>query len=260
MYTEDRYGQAQQPAPRKNGMAKASFILGIVALMFCSFFYIALPCGAMAILCAVLSRTESRMAQRCRVAIICSVIAMAMSAVFTGFAVHRVMNDPQMRAYLEYMLRTYTGDPDLQLDEFLDELLPFQNRTPDEPQEDSGERIRLQVGDTEAESEAVQTETEEAAGQDDADKGQAEEQDGDNKDNAAGQDNGNKDDTGKDNASEQDNAGKDNAADEDNQADQGSDTDDGSSGQDENSDQNNHAEPDGDEPHLGIQKGEKLFL
>ena len=253
MYTEDRYGQAQQPAPRKNGMAKASFILGIVALMFCSFFYIALPCGAMAILCAVLSRTESRMAQRCRVAIVCGAIAMAMSAVFTGFAVHRVMNDPQMRAYLEYMLRTYTGDPDLQLDEFIDELLPFRNRTPDEPQEDSGERIRLQVGDTEAESEAVQAETEEAAGQDEAGKGQAEEQDGSkddgSKDNTAGQNNDSKDD-----------AGRDNAADGDNQADQGGDTNNSNSGQDENSDRNDHAEPDGDEPNLGIQKGEKLFL
>lgn len=128
MYDNDMYGNDTYRHYRpRNSMARAAFILGILSVMFSSIFYIALPCGALAILCAVLSRTDAggKMTARCRFAVISGLCGIVATLVITGVMVQKVFTDPALRSYIEYYLRSYTGDYDLDLDEELADLFPF---------------------------------------------------------------------------------------------------------------------------------------
>lgn len=126
MYNSDMYGDGMygQYQPR-NSMARASFILGIISIVFCSIFYISLPCGALAILCAVLSRTGASLPRKCRFAIISGACGILATLVITGAMVKNVLTDPEMRSYLEYYLQAYTGDYSLDLEEELSDAFPF---------------------------------------------------------------------------------------------------------------------------------------
>ncbi|MDO4323937.1 MAG: hypothetical protein Q4C61_15585 [Lachnospiraceae bacterium] len=126
MYDDDMYGNDmhRQYRPR-NSMARASFTLGILSLMFCSIFYIALPCGALAILCALLSRTGSSLSGRCKFAIVSGLCGMIATLIITGMLVQRVFSDAGLRSYLEYYLQSYTGDYSLDLEEELADIFPF---------------------------------------------------------------------------------------------------------------------------------------
>lgn len=109
--------------PQRGGMARASFMLGIISVMLCSIFYISLPCGALAILCALLSRTEKsrRFDSRCKFAIISGLCGIAATVILTGTSMYRLLTDPQQRALLEYYLQAYTGDSTI----MLEDLFPF---------------------------------------------------------------------------------------------------------------------------------------
>lgn len=137
MYENNAYGNGDfhqdtyQQRPRRNGMARASLILGILSVMFCSFFYISLPCGALAILCALLSRTGSKLASRCKAAIVCGICGICATVVITSVAVKKVFTDPLMRSYLEYYIQAYTGDADFDLDDYLSSIFPFLNEGDD---------------------------------------------------------------------------------------------------------------------------------
>lgn len=145
----DYYNGSYGPGPsgayrRPNSMARASLSLGIFSVIFSSLFYIALPCGALAILCALLSRTAPGrpMAKRCRAAVVSGVIGITVSLVITGVAVHTTLTDPQLRAYLEYVLQAYTGDSSLQIEDvlpFADRFFPSQDDDSDTSENDASD-------------------------------------------------------------------------------------------------------------------------
>ena len=137
MYDQDSYGTAsQRPYRPRRTMARASLTLGILSLVFCSIFYVSLPCGALAILCAVLSRMGEPMAKRCRIAVLCGVCGIAATLTLTVSMVKKTLSDPTMRAWVEYYLQAYTGDSTLDLEEELTQAFPFlQNLFEDEATE-----------------------------------------------------------------------------------------------------------------------------
>lgn len=120
---DDMYGPSERP--RSSTMAGASLFCGIASIIFCSTFYLALPCGALAVIFAVLSRIGSGMPGRSKTGIICGCCGMAATVIVTVIAVRYALTNPQMRAYVERYIQTYTGDFDFDLEEQLGGLLPF---------------------------------------------------------------------------------------------------------------------------------------
>lgn len=110
-----------RPHPRRNAMMTAALVCGIASLVTVAVIYISMPLGALAILFGILSRTESRMATRGKIGIVCGLAGLLLTITVTIGAMHHVFTDPDARSYLEYMLQIYTGDPDLELGD----ILPF---------------------------------------------------------------------------------------------------------------------------------------
>jgi hypothetical protein len=106
-------------------MATAALLLGIVSLLFCTFFYVSLPCGALSVICAILSRKGTRMSGKSKVGLTCGAAGMAATIVITVSMAHTVLTDPQMRAYMQQYIRIYIGDSSFDLDKALEEMLPF---------------------------------------------------------------------------------------------------------------------------------------
>lgn len=122
MYDDDIYG--------RNPMSTAAFSLGFISILTCSMFYIALPCGALAVICAILSHGSMPMPKKSKTGLIFGICGMVVSAAVTVMAVRMVLTNPQLRSNLEYMIQMYTGDYSFDLDEELDRLLPSGNDSP----------------------------------------------------------------------------------------------------------------------------------
>lgn len=131
MYENDMYEKNTPPYLQQNSMVRASFTLGIISVLLCSIFYVALPCGALAILCALLSRTgRTRMTPRCFFAITCGLCGITASILLTSVSMYRVFTDPKQRAALEYYLKAYTGDPSMTLEDLFPFLSDDKNQDP----------------------------------------------------------------------------------------------------------------------------------
>lgn len=120
MFDEDLY----QESRRRNPMATASVVLGIVSLLFCSFFYFSIPCGALAALFAILSRTGHKLPGKSRIGAVCGLAGIIISCVITVSSVRAVLSNPEMRSYVEQYMQYYLGDPSFSLDEMLNGILP----------------------------------------------------------------------------------------------------------------------------------------
>lgn len=164
MYDENPYqDQEYSQRPPRNPMATAAFSLGIASVFCCTFFYIALPCGALAVLCAILSRGYAPMQKKCRIAIILGVIGMAVSIVTTATTLHSVLTNPQMRSYVEQYLQMYTGDSGITLDQLFPFIAPAGVPAEEtETESESDNRVHLRTGSgktSETESELSISET-----------------------------------------------------------------------------------------------------
>lgn len=107
MFSEDdNYYHGEYPRKR-NGMATASMTFGIISLVTCSVFYIAIPCAAMSILCGLLSRTGKRMTKRGQRGLICGILGLIFSIGITTYAVYTVWHTPQMRSYVQQYMELY---------------------------------------------------------------------------------------------------------------------------------------------------------
>lgn len=108
----------------RNPMATAAVVLGVISLFTCMVFYISVPCGAMAVLLAILSRGKSPMPGKSKVGIACGMIGMCLSIVVTLASVWIVLTNAQMRAYMESYLQYYLGDSSFDLDQELGTMFP----------------------------------------------------------------------------------------------------------------------------------------
>ncbi len=163
MYDQDEmYGEFRQ----RNTMASAAIVLGVLSLLSCAIFYISIPCGALAVLCAILSRGRFKLTGIGRAGILCGIIGMAASAVITAASVRAVLTDPDKRAQLEQVIQMYLGDYSFDLDETLNSLipafgntgnadsLPFAAETEEETEDETERRVRLRVAADTAQTEA----------------------------------------------------------------------------------------------------------
>lgn len=120
---DTEYGSVPQPV--RNPMATAAIVFGIISLISCLFFYVSIPCGALAALFAVLSRSREPMPGRSKAGMVCGICGMILSAGLIVSSFWMVLTNAQLRAYMEYYVQYYLGDPSFDLDEALVESFPF---------------------------------------------------------------------------------------------------------------------------------------
>lgn len=122
---DDEYTYESRPGRKRGPMATAAIVLGVLSITLSSIIYVALPCGAIAVICAILSRDRSSMPGRSKAGMICGIIGMAATTVITISAFRYVLTTDEGRSYLEYYYRIYTGDYNFDLDETFEEMFPF---------------------------------------------------------------------------------------------------------------------------------------
>ncbi|MCC8102802.1 MAG: hypothetical protein LIP11_11290 [Clostridiales bacterium] len=122
---DDEYTYESRPGRKRGPMATAAIVLGVLSITLSSILYVALPCGAIAVICAILSRDKHSMPGRSKAGMICGIIGMVATTVITVSAFRYVLTTEEGRSYLEYYYRIYTGDYDFDLDEAFDEMFPF---------------------------------------------------------------------------------------------------------------------------------------
>ena len=136
MYSDDYDGSfrnssdyGQQPGSRRsNGLATASLVLGIISLLSTTIFYIAVPCGALAILFALLSRGNGKMYGKCKAAIVMGIAGGVSSIIMIVGAFYMLMNDPEMLRDFEYLFNLYTDELGLDYDfDDLEEMFGIEN-------------------------------------------------------------------------------------------------------------------------------------
>lgn len=146
MYEENSYSYEYQNPPRRNPMATASVVFGILALLSCLIIYVSVPCGAMAVIFAILSRTDRPMPQKSKVGLICGICGMISTVIITISSFYYVLSDSTMRTFLEQYYQMYTGDFDFDLEEELGDLIPFLDFGSDTPSEEPLQMEPLEGG------------------------------------------------------------------------------------------------------------------
>ncbi|MCC8046413.1 MAG: hypothetical protein LIP12_13120 [Clostridiales bacterium] len=121
----DEYMYENAPHRNKNPMSTAALTLGILSITCCSIIYISLPFGAIAVICAILSRGNGQMPGRSKAGIICGIAGLIATVVVTVSSFYYVLTTEEGRNYLQYYYRVYSGDYDFDLDDALGEMFPF---------------------------------------------------------------------------------------------------------------------------------------
>lgn len=122
---DDEYMYETSPHRNKNPMSTAALALGILSITCCSIIYVSLPFGAIAIICAILSRGNGQMPGRSKAGIICGIVGLIATVSITVSSLYYVLTTDEGRDYLQYYYRIYSGDYDFDLDETLEEMFPF---------------------------------------------------------------------------------------------------------------------------------------
>lgn len=112
MYDEDMYGNLTN----RNTMATAAIVFGVVSLFLCSNIGMVLPLGSLAILFAILSRTERKMQTKSMIGLACGFAALIASICITVVSFYYVLNDPEAMAAVEQYIQMYLGDTGFDLD------------------------------------------------------------------------------------------------------------------------------------------------
>ncbi len=114
---DDYYGPNTPGMEYSSAMSTASVILAFLSIFSSVMFYVAVPCGALSILFALLSRGRNKkVTGKCRIAILVSVFGITTSVVTTAVAVRTVMTNPEMRRQLEYMFNSYAQELGLDIE------------------------------------------------------------------------------------------------------------------------------------------------
>ncbi len=121
---------------RSNPMATAAVVLGILSIVLSSTFYIAIPCGAIAVICAILSRDNHPMANRGKIGILLGTAGLVVSVILTANTVRYVFGTSEGRSLLQSYYQYYTGDSTFDVQEILDEYFPVSDGS-ENPEETS---------------------------------------------------------------------------------------------------------------------------
>ena len=124
MYSDDYDGSfrnssdyGQRPESRRsNGLATASMVLGIFSLMSSTILYVAVPCGALAVLFALLSRGNGKMHGKCKAAIVMGIAGGVSSIIMTVGAVYMLLTNSEMSREFEYLFDLYADELGLDYD------------------------------------------------------------------------------------------------------------------------------------------------
>ena len=139
MYENDMYqNDGGGPRPRGSFMGRISLYLGVLSLVLCLMFYLSIPLGALAVICALLARTDSPKSKKYRTSIICGICGIVLSLAMMVSVFYRVISDPQMRSYIEQYVQIYSGDYDWDLKEEMGDVFPFSLFLDGEEQENDG--------------------------------------------------------------------------------------------------------------------------
>ena len=85
-YGQNPYGQGPQQPTGPNGMAIASFVLGLLSLCTCWCIYSAIPMGAAGLVLAILSRMNQKMHGLAIAGLILSILSMVLAVGYIIFA------------------------------------------------------------------------------------------------------------------------------------------------------------------------------
>lgn len=123
---------------RRNSMATASLMLGILALFSGTILFIAVPLAALSVLCAILSKTDRKMPGKSIAGILIGIFAVIMSSLLTVQSFHYVMSHPEIRSY-------YSQIFEILLDEYglPQEYNPFGDGTRDRSDDEESRSERL---------------------------------------------------------------------------------------------------------------------
>lgn len=112
----------------KNSMATAALALGIFAVFSGSMPLTAVPLGALAVLCAILSKTDRHLPGKSIAGMIAGIIAAVGSCAITAQTFYSIQNNPQMRAYYAQILDSLLEEYGL-----ADGYNPFRDAPSDNP-------------------------------------------------------------------------------------------------------------------------------
>lgn len=99
-----------KPRRRSNALASASLVFGIFSLLGGLVFYISVPCGALAILLALLSRGNTRLNGSQKASIALGAAGIIASTLITLFMFYSVWTNPSLRAQVAYLFDLYAEE------------------------------------------------------------------------------------------------------------------------------------------------------
>ena len=117
MYPDENDPERWRPAHRSHAMEMAAFLFAVFSMLGCMIVYIAVPCGALAILFAFLSRGKTRKLKgQARFAAILGAAGMISSVLITAYLFYQIYTNPSLRAQVRYFFNQYAKQSGLELD------------------------------------------------------------------------------------------------------------------------------------------------
>ncbi|MCM1283128.1 MAG: hypothetical protein NC180_02065 [Muribaculaceae bacterium] len=116
------YDPWQYSDKRSQSMELTSLILGVAAVTGCACLYLALPCGALAVILALLSRGGSmELGQKAQVGLILGIFALVLTIVLYGVSFGVAL---YQYGSMENILKAYSEMSGMDYDELLQQLYP----------------------------------------------------------------------------------------------------------------------------------------
>ena len=94
----------------QSAMVTVSFITALISIATFQIFFISLPCAAISIILALISRGNGHLLPRAKAALCCATVAAILTTVVTSVSVYTVMHNPELREQIEQLYNYYT-DP-----------------------------------------------------------------------------------------------------------------------------------------------------
>lgn len=144
MYSEDYndpFGDSSEysrpPGLRHSkGLATASLVLAVISLLCGAVIYVAVPCGALAILFALLSRGDKKMPGKCKVSLILGAVGAVSSIIMTVGAFYMLLTNREMRNEFRQLFNYYAYELGLDYDfDDLENMLGIDSS--DDPSDDA---------------------------------------------------------------------------------------------------------------------------